>query len=289
MALCLTSPARAAPPDPGFHMGVVSERPGYPDLTLEQYQPFHRYLTERLEAQGIPVGKLVVAAQLADMRQRIERGEVDLLLESLVSTLILERQTNRIHPALLAWRKGQRQYRTLFFTRKDSPIRTLADLRGKRIVFESKRSTSAFFIPSITLENAGVAIVPAQTDPIPQQTSSYVFAGSELNQAYWVGRGKAEAGAFNDGDWKSTPEAIRKDLRIFHTTPPILRYIASYREGLPPEDRDATTRILVEMSDTETGRAALAKASHITRIEPLTDTDRAQIEQWRQTLAAHDY
>ncbi|MFD2113012.1 phosphate/phosphite/phosphonate ABC transporter substrate-binding protein [Thiorhodococcus fuscus] len=269
-------------------MGVVSERPEYPELTLEQYQPFHRYLSERLEAKKVAVGKLGIAAHLSDMRQRIERGEVDLLLESLISTLTLERQTNRIHPELLVWRKGQRQYRTLFFARKDSPIRQLTDLRGKHLVFESERSTSAFFIPLITLETAGVELIPTQTDPIREQASSYAFAGSELNQAYWVQRGKAEAGAFNDGDWKRTPDSIRKDLRIFHTTPPILRYIASYRDGIPPETRDATTRILVEMSDTETGRAALAKASHITRIEPLTDTDRAQIEHWRQTLAAHD-
>jgi phosphonate transport system substrate-binding protein len=72
------------------------------------------------------------------MSDRIARGEIDALIEGVMPTLALERQTGLLDPELLVWRKGQRQYVTVFFTRKDSSIQELQDLRGRTIAFERR-------------------------------------------------------------------------------------------------------------------------------------------------------
>lgn len=151
---------QAGEPRPGFRLGIINERPERPDLALEQYGKLHAYLSERLRAQQIEVGKLIITQNLQEMRDRIARGEIDALIEGVMPTLVLERQTGLLDPELLAWRKGQRQYVTVFFTRNDSPIRELHHLRGRTIAFEAERSTSAYFVPRAALRAAGLQLTP---------------------------------------------------------------------------------------------------------------------------------
>lgn len=279
---------QAADARTAFTLGVISERPDAPSMMLREYREMLDYLQDRLKAHRIPVGEIAVAADLEQMRDWIDQGRIDALMESLVATLTLERETGAIHPDLIAWRRGQREYRTVFFSRSDGPIHRLEDLPGHSIVFESPRSTSAYFIPRLTLEHRGIRLSAAESE-VPPNEVSYLFAGSELNEAYWVQRGKADAGAFNDGDWERTPATVRKDLRIFHRTPPVLRYLWSFRAGLSPGVRESVRTALLHMHESDAGRAALARANGISRFESLKETDRAQLSAWRAMLAKHGH
>lgn len=271
--------------DPSFRLGVIQERPGDPTLPFVQYGELLDYLSGRLGEERIRVAGLVVAEDIESMGARIARGEVDALIESLMPTLTLERQTGLVRPALLIWRKGQREYRSLFFARKDSPIQRLQDLNGRSIVFESERSTSAYFLPRVTLQAAGLKLLRAtDVPPTAGEAVAYRFAGSELNQAYWVERGKADAGAFNDGDWERTPPSVRSSLRVFHRTEPVLRYLLSFDRRLDPGIRSTVIQGLLEMSASSRGRVALDQAARIVRFETLTDKDEAQLEHWRRVL-----
>ncbi|NEV64934.1 phosphate/phosphite/phosphonate ABC transporter substrate-binding protein [Thiorhodococcus minor] len=279
-----TDASGGSPTPAGFRIGVISERSGAPSHAIAQYGPMLDYLQDALRHTEIAVSELAVAEHLEEMRGWIAAGQIDALFESLIPSLKLEIETARIRPRLLVWRKGQRVYRTLFFTRQDSPIRQLQDLRGRSLAVESARSTSAFFLPKLTLEAWGMHLRPEGSRRSPEDIL-YSFAGSELNQAYWVERGKADAGAFNDGDWTRTPRTLRKRLRIFHRTPPLLRYLLSFRTDLPASIREPVEAALLAMHKDAAGRGTLTRASRITRIEPFTDADRAQLETWRARLA----
>ncbi|MBN2885622.1 MAG: phosphate/phosphite/phosphonate ABC transporter substrate-binding protein [Chromatiaceae bacterium] len=276
------------PPDSGadgrLRLGVVSERPDRPSEALEQYGPLNAYLERRLGDAGVRVADLVVARDLAEMAQRIEAGEVDALIEGVIPTLKLERDTQRIRPSLLVWRKGQRQYHSLFFVRRDSPITGLQDLAGKTIAFESKRSTSAYFVPLFRLRDAGLEVVPAESEAPSPEALRYHFVGSELNQAYWVHDGRADAGAFNDGDWERTPAAIREELRVIARTPPLLRWLVSFSTDLAPEIEQAVSEVLLEMHLNPEGLATLAAAARIVKLEHLTDDDRANLAYWARVF-----
>jgi phosphonate transport system substrate-binding protein len=267
-----------------FRLGVINERPEKPDHALSQYGTLHAYLATELAARGVQVGELVITRSIDEMADRIASGDVDGLVEGVMPSLSIQRRTGNLDPALLAWRKGQRQYHTVFFVRHDSPIVALPDLAGKTIAFEAPRSTSAYFVPRATLVDAGMPLVTAANPAASADAVRYVFAGSELNQAYWVHRGRADVAAFNNGDWDRVPEHLKKDLRLIHTTRPMLRWLLSFRGGLDAATRAAVTDVLVHAHETEVGRVALEAAAGIARFEPLMDNDREGLVYWADVL-----
>lgn len=281
-----------------LRLGIINERPERPAYALEQYAPLNAYLDTQLRPLGQRMGDLVIARSLDEMAVRISDRTVDILIEGVMPTLKLRRRTDRIDGHLLVWRKGQREYHTVFFARRESPIQRLEQLRGKILAFESPRSTSAYDVPRAALIEAGLKLAeqpgaePTGTELTDKEQEGeveadrvrFLFAGSELNQAYWVHAGRAHAGAFNNGDWERVPEAIKPELRIFHRTRPILRWLVSFARSVDPALRAQLIEILIRMHQDPEGRAALAAASRVAKIERLTSADRANLTYWDEAL-----
>lgn len=153
-------------------------------------------------------------------------------------------------------------------------INGMSDLTGKTIVFEGPGSTSAYSVPKAALQAEGLnlkSIESPSTRPGTRPSAGpnsgpsavrYLFAGSELNQADWVHRGRADVGAFNDGDWDRLPNTIKQDLKV----------------------RSKLIEILLSAPTDETGRDALQTAARIARIESLSDADKSGIEYWSTIL-----
>jgi phosphonate transport system substrate-binding protein len=267
-----------------LRLGVVAEEANEPDRMLRLYGEMNARLRERLAPSAVDVGDMVIARDLDDLSQRLARGEVELVIETVFPTLVLQERSRSLDPALVVVRRGQREYRSVFFTRKEGPIRDLAGLRGHTLVLQALRSTSAFALPKAELERAGLGLVPADDPRAGPAHVRYVLALAEINQAVWVLHGKGDAGAFNEGDWSALPERIRSQLRVFHETRPIVRGLLSFRAGLAPRVRRLAEEALLGLDDDEPGRAALALAAGLTRFEPLTASDRQGLRGWAAVL-----
>jgi len=266
------------------HLGVIAEEPNEPDRMLRAYGETVARLRERLAPVDVAMGDLVVARDLDDLSQRLVRGDVDFVIETVFPTLVLQERSRSLDPALVAVRRGQRAYRSVFFTRRDAPYRTLADLRGHTLVLQALRSTSAFALPKAEMARAGITVLPSDDPHAGRNDVRYVLAGAEINQAIWVLQGKGDAGAFNEGDWAALPEKVRAQLRIFHETRPIVRGLLSFRTGLAAGVRTKVEEALLALDDDEAGRAALSRASELTRFERLTAADRRELRGWAPIL-----
>ena len=264
-------------------LGIINERIDNPDFTFQQYHRFHTYLSQKLAEKEINMAPLVITQNVQDMENAISANSVNVLMETVMTSLSIMRNTNLLQPVLLGWRKGQRQYYSVFFVRKDSEIETLDDLRGHNIAFESPRSTSAFLVPLGILQEQGITISPIP-DADNEAIMHYLFAGSELNQAYWVQRGKTKAAAFNDGDWLRIPEHIRRDLRIIHQSKPIVRWLVSFHSDLAPKIKQMVVQVLLEMHEDPEGVIALQDAENITRFENLNADDMLNLDHWKGVL-----
>ena len=267
-----------------LRFGVIAEDQGEPDRMLRAYGGMIARLRERLAPANVRVDDLVIARDLDDLSQRLARGDVDMVVETAFPTLVLKERSRCLDPALVVVRRGQREYRSVFFTRKEEPIRALADLRGRTLVLQALRSTSAFALPKAELERAGLAVVPADESRAARGSVRYVLALSEINQAIWVLHDRGDAGAFNEGDWAALPEKIRSQLRVFHETRPLVRGLLSFRVGFDPKARRAAEAVLLALDGDAAGRAALALASGVTRFERLTATDRREFQAWAPIL-----
>ena len=256
-----------------LRVGVINEKPL---KAIEHYNPLAEYVASRLKGFNIAGGKVVVARDVAEMLQKIKNKEVDVVLETAFATVEMREKTGML-PRLLIWKKQLRQYKTLFFVRKDSAIKTLKDLQGKVITFESPRSTSAHAVPKAELRRMGFTVLPeengARNDAI-----TYVFAKEEINQVFRVLQKKADAGAFSSNDWEETPAKMRDDLRIIHETKPVLRFIASFHPSLSAKLQNALIDIMIVMDKDSEGVKVLEKAQRATKIERLTDDDFKSLE-----------
>lgn len=267
-----------------LRLGVIAEEQNEPDRMLKAYGEMVARLRERLAPANVSVGDLVIARDLDDLSQRLARGDVDMVLETVFPTLVLQARSRSLDPALVVVRRGQRAYRSVFFTRREAPYRSLGDLRGRTLVLQALRSTSAFALPRAELARADITLLPSDDPRAGRENVRYVLAGAEINQAIWVLQGKGDAGAFNEGDWAALPEKVRSQLRVFHETRPIVRGLLSFRAGLGARARKATEDVLLALDGDEAGKAALARASGVTRFERLTAADRRELGGWAPIL-----
>lgn len=291
VAVLLWAPSRRAQSADSaviFRLAVINERLNDPAFVLDQYGKLLDALDDRLKTARIRMAPLVIARDLPDMADKLRAQEVDALLDGIFPNLELERLTGQLRPALVVWRKGQREYRSVFFASKDGPVAALIDLRGRTLVFESLRSTSAYAVPKAFLRQQGFTLFPAGHADIPADAIRYKFAGAELNQAYWVLHGKGDAAAFNDGDWERLPASLRDKLQIIAQTPSLPRWLFSFRRGVSEATQTAVETALVGLHDDPAGREALLTASNISKFERLTAADNDRLVEWRTLLITGD-
>jgi phosphonate transport system substrate-binding protein len=289
LALTIAPPAMtvAASPaaKPVIRLGVIAEQANEPDRMLRVYADLLAELRARLSPRGISVAPLVIARDLPDLSHRLERAEVDLVAETVFVTLDLQQESRlSLSPELAIVRRDQREYHSVFFASKNSKVKTLGDLRGKTLVLQAERSTSAFAVPKAELARLGISVVPAGQPGAPKGSAYYLLAGAELNQAIWVLKDKGDAGAFNEGDWSRLPQKVRDGLVIFHQTRPLLRGLVSFRAGLDRQTRRECEEVLLSLHQSAAGQAALAQAAGITRFERLTAKDLAGLKEWKSAL-----
>jgi phosphonate transport system substrate-binding protein len=82
---------------------------------------------------------------------------------------------------------GGLYYRAVFITRKGSPLKTLGDLKGKKVAWVNKSSTSGYLFPRELLKKNGV-------DP-DKFFSEEIMAGDHTAVCKAVKEGKADVGA----------------------------------------------------------------------------------------------
>lgn len=116
----------------------------------------------------------------------------------------------------VAIKGGRSVYYSGLFVRADSPIRSIGDLRGKRVAFGDINSTSAFIFPVAMLLDAGI-------DPV-RDLSAVRMTGTHANSLAALINGDVDAAALS---FDSYDKAVRanvpgaRDLRVVARSEPI--------------------------------------------------------------------
>lgn len=182
----LAGTVRAAP-DHVLVLGRISDDP---KAHYEQLQPLLDYVVARMHDVGIKEGRILMARDPQQMASYLRRGRVDWVTET-SGTAVALGQRSGARPLLLTERNGVREYQTVFFVRRDSPIQRMQDLRGHRLALQNTSSTSAYLVPVMTLLQEGLSpqILAGAWDMPGPDSVGYVFARSELNIATFVHKG----------------------------------------------------------------------------------------------------
>jgi phosphonate transport system substrate-binding protein len=157
-----------------LHSLTIGSISNTPKEEIREFQPFIDYLVDSLADSNINVGRVMVASSLQEMSELINKGLVDLYIDSPFPIMAIEKRTDSI-AFMRRWKKGVREYNSVIFTRKDSGIQSLDDLKGKTISFEESFSTSGYFLPKATLLNEHYSLVEkrSQNSPVAKDKIGY--------------------------------------------------------------------------------------------------------------------
>lgn len=258
-------------------LGRVSNNPRKHYAALDA---LGRYLVEHCD--WIDRHETVLASDNEEMIDFLGAGKVHLVSESAFSSILYEQAANaRIF--LRQWKGGRATYQAFFFARKDSDIRQIKDLAGKLIAFEDAGSTSGYFVPKATIVAQDLTLKFAD---VPRRSTDvgYLFADSEVNIVAWVARQRVDAGVTSDVHWDDesrAPSGLKRELRIFHRTPDIIRSVMVAGPGLDDERLEQVSDILLGMHDSAAGRDVLKKFYKTTRFDRLVGDAKASLDHVR--------
>ena len=126
-------------------------------------------------------------------------------------------------------RAEDEKFTSKFIVPIDSPVKSLADLKGKNFAFGSPSSTSGHLMPRYFLLKAGL-------NP-EADFKAVAFSGAHDATVAFVASGRAEAGVLNASVWDKLVEGANPNaakVRVLMTTPPYYDYNWTVRPGLEP-------------------------------------------------------
>ncbi len=194
-----------------------------PNELMRIYTPFAEYLTKEL---GIPV-KYTNVVDYAATVEGLAAKKLDMVWYGGFTYVQARKRTGNAVPVVS--RQEDLEFHSKFIARKDSGVKSLADLKGKTFSFGSVSSTSGHLMPRYFLMQNGI---------VPERDFKNVaFSGAHDATALWVESGKVDAGALNEAVWDKLVQTKKVDLtklEVFWTTPPYVDYVWTVRGDLDP-------------------------------------------------------
>jgi len=126
-------------------------------------------------------------------------------------------------------RAEDEKFTSKFIVPLDSPIKSVADIKGHTFVFGAPSSTSGSLMPRYFLQQQGI---------VPERDFKTVaFSGAHDATVAFVASGRAEAGVLNASVMDKlvegkNPNALK--VRVLATTPPFFDYNWTVRPGMDP-------------------------------------------------------
>ncbi len=178
--------------------------------------------------------------------------QIDIAWNTNLAWVKVHRRTGGACQAL-AMRDVDARFTTVFISRADSGIRTLADLRGKRLALGSADSAQAAILPLHYLDQAGINATSDLTLlRFDVDVGKHGDTGtSELEVLRAVQEGRADAGALAESTWMHQASKGRMDagaFRPFWTSPGYCHCNFTVLAVLPRELGRRWTDALVNMS-----------------------------------------
>lgn len=209
-----------------------------PAELLRIYAPFAEYLAKHV---GIKV-QFVPVVDYAATVEGLAARKLDLVWYGGFTSVQAVRRTEG-KATRLAMRREDAEFKSVFISRRDGPIKSLADLKGKTFAFGSVSSTSGHLMPRFFLLKNGI-------NPDRDFGQKPAFSGAHDATALWVESGKVDAGALNFLVWDKLVETKKIDpakVAVFWTTPPYVDYVWTAHAELDAGLRERITQAFLRL------------------------------------------
>lgn len=186
--LCLYSlTTQAAEPLELRFATYASERPSE---ELKKMEPFCLYIEQKLAKQGMQVKvKMRIHPKYEQAVEAVENGTADFARLGPVNYVITKNKKPNTQLLAMESSQGEKFFKGVILVATNSPIRRLADLKGKRFAFGEENSTSGRYLAQDALMQAGIT---------GRDLAKYEYIGRHDKVAFAVAAGDFDAGAANE-------------------------------------------------------------------------------------------
>ncbi|MBO8170137.1 MAG: phosphate/phosphite/phosphonate ABC transporter substrate-binding protein [Thermoanaerobacteraceae bacterium] len=242
-----------------------------PDKVEAQYEPFRKYLSEKL---GMPV-EMFVAVDYAGVVEAMASDKLDIAYFGGL-TYVQAKQRAEIYPIVTEIDRYSHttKYHSLIIVPANSPVETVTDLKGKTFAFGDINSTSGSLYPRIMLDRAGIKV--------PDDLKQVIYTGGHDATALAVQNQTVDGGGVEDRIFYTLVEqgVIDPDkIKIIARSKPIEGYPWVVRAGLDKDLVERITQAFLDMDDPELLK--LMRAEGYARV---SEADYRYIEEEAQRL-----
>lgn len=267
----LVSPS--TPPE-RLRIGILPDQA--PNILRTRFDPLLQYLSQRV---GLPC-ELVIPGDYAGLVKMFDEGDIAMAYIGGLTFVQAEAQAGAVP---LVMRDSDLEFRSAFLVRADNPAQSLADIKGARLAFGSRLSTSGHLMPRHFMERNGMH---------PEDWFSEVrYSGSHDTTGYWVRDGEADVGVANAAiidAMFADGRLNHRDVRVLLRTPPFADNVWAVRPDLPDELRIRIRDAFLALSPIDPRQAALLHGLGAGAFLPALTTDFIQLRQTAAELSMLD-
>jgi phosphonate transport system substrate-binding protein len=241
-----------------------------PKKLAEAYQPLVDYLNA-----NIPEAVFVLEASrdYQDYERKFRARTPEFLLPNPWHTL----EAIKVGYHVIAMAGDADDFKGIFIVRKDSDLRTPADLKGKVVSYPSHTALAACIMPQYFLFQNGLNI---------NKDIENVYVGSQESSIMNAYLGKSAAGATWPPPWRlfqqDHPDQAAQ-LKLIWETPPLMNNSFMARDDVPAALRDRVRELIVGLDQTPEGRVILEGMS-TARFHPADDASYNKVRDYVATF-----
>lgn len=237
-----------------------------PEMNIFKQKKRFQLLGEYLSVKSGAEVRFTVLSRYGNILDRFTSEKMDGAFFGSFTGALAIRKLNVVPLARPVNLDGTSSYRGYLFVRKESGIRTVADMKGKRMAFVEKATTAGYIFPLAYLREHGIG-------DLTGFFSEVLFTGSHDSAINAVLNGKADIGAAKHSIYdrvrKEDPR-VDRDLVIIATSPWVPSNGLCVRRDLDPALRDRIKAALLSLHADPDGRKVLERFGAIRFTETTT-------------------
>lgn len=260
--MCLIPLSASADPAQGeLLIGLIPEMNVFKQM--ERFRPLSEYLSEKT---GVKVN-LTILSRYGNIIDSFVTKKMDAAFFGSFTGAMAIQKLGLIPIARPVNLDGESTYHGHFYTRKDSGIKNVEDMNGKRMAFVERATTAGFIFPLAVLKENGVK-------DLDTFFKEYFFAGSHDASLKAVLNKEADVGASKNTvyDWvRENDPRVDKEIVILYNSAPVPSNGLLVRKGLNDEIVKKLKNELLNLDTTPQGKRVLETLRAIKFIETSAD------------------
>lgn len=237
-----------------------------PMRLMELYGPIVDYMNTHISTAHF---KLEASRNYEEFEKKLYAGHFDFAMPNPYQTLQALKHGYRIFGKM----GDDEVFRGIILVPKDSTVREVTDLKGKKVAYPAQTALAATMMPQYFFQTHGIDV---------NRDIENIYVGSQESSIMNVLRGHVAAGVTWSVPWQAFSNEhpdIASQLRVQWQTEPLLNNGWVVRNDVPAAITEEFARLLFSLQDSEQGKAILARL-------PISHFEAANDETYRPV---HDF